>query len=477
MAYKSYSRTYDIRSMMVKLLILSALFIINISCSSAPTVSQNYISYILDSNSVPSTDIKHKSWDIVYDTKDGDIKEIFSKNKCVYYIAYPHVFDSISVPNGCEIHFAGGSLKGKVIFNKNFLSGKVKLHDSQLFGMISNKQFETVWNCYGDGQHDDAYNINQAISVCNVIHFQKGTYLMESFHKPVQGLNEHLHDPVKAHIGVYKSGISFLGEEGATLLTKDAERTIAIYTQPYKIQNSIRHITITKLAFRCENDGIAFNEFSHTIKVLGVNGLRITKCKFFDFFGDAICLSHYGDDEKTGERTRNSNVTISNNYIEGKSHNNRNAISVINGYNVLIDNNIIEEVSKNNMPGAIDVEPNNSAYTINGITISNNQIRGSRGSGAAISVVALTEDTPTYNILIKNNQISQSTIGIGFFIKSVNTSRNFSIEDNVVDFDTPPLIFNGRGVSKDWTFKGNKFWRPTKVKIGGSFKIENLQVK
>lgn len=458
-------------------LLLTLLFCINASCESVTHLSKIYISYKLNQGTIPELSMKHKSWKMILDSKDCKMKDLFTQRKCVYKIRYFHEFDSISIPKDCEVYFCGGSLKGKIKFNDNYLSGRVIIKNSEISGTISNKVFEAGWICNGDGVYDDAKNINMALAACPNIHFQKGTYLMECFHNPYSKLSSDLYNKVKAHIGIYRTGVTLLGDDGASFLTKDMARTITIYSLPNQVEKSIKNIKIQNIDFRVVNDSRSFDELSTTIKTIGVNGLIIKDCSFFDFWSDAICLCHYGDNEKTGERTRNSNVTIANNYIEGSSHNNRNAISVINGYNVLIDHNVIEETSKDNMPGAIDIEPNNSAYTINKITISNNSIFGSKGNVGAISVVALTNNAPAHNITIKNNFISNSTMGIVCYIKSHNTTSNFSIIGNTVDFDTPPFSFKGRGTSKNWTIKHNTFKRPTMAKIGGDINITNLKVE
>lgn len=58
----------------------------------------------------------------------------------------------------------------------------------------------------------------------------------------------------------------------------------------------------------------------HTIKLIGVNGMIIKDCRFDDFWGDAICLSHYGDNPKTGERSRNQNIKLLSNSIIGSAY-------------------------------------------------------------------------------------------------------------------------------------------------------------
>jgi hypothetical protein len=215
----------------------------------------------------------------------------------------------------------------------------------------------------------------------------------------------------------------------------------------------------------------------HTIKLIGVNGITINNCTFNDFWGDAICLSHYGDTPETGERTRNQNIKILNNtIIGGDHHNNRNGISVINGKNVLIKGNVIKNTSRKDMPGGIDVEPNNCAYTIENIRIENNVFEEIRGSGGAISVVTFNNG-PAHNISIVNNRIFNSNNGILLYVKTKGTTDGFLVKGNYVDRNTNPYRFTGSGASKDWTISGNTFDCPCKQNIPGQITVNNLTVK
>lgn len=88
-----------------------------------------------------------------------------------------YVVANLNFPKNVEVHFCGGSLRGSLSFENTYLSGKIDLRESFLDGAISNDTFEAGWVCYGDEVHDDAIGINQALNVCNNIHFARGTYL------------------------------------------------------------------------------------------------------------------------------------------------------------------------------------------------------------------------------------------------------------------------------------------------------------
>lgn len=445
------------------------------SCNGMEVPRREYVQHILDPQETPAPDIHHKSWRIVEDSEGCDVSKLFSSKKAVYRITHDHSFDTLVLPEGCELFFCGGSLNGDIMFSNNYLSGNVRLHESCLGGSVANKVFEAGWICYGDGKIDDAKGINEALNVCKTIHFQKGTYLLTSLHQPIADLADNIHEAVKSHIGINVSGISLIGDDGASLLSVDKNRTMSIYSEPNQIKSSIKGITIEGLTFRVENDGNDFNEFVHTIKTLGVNGLTIKNCQFFDYWGDAISLSHYGDDPSTGERTRNSNVTINGNYIDGGNHNNRNGISIISGYNVKITNNTFKETSRKGMPGAIDIEANNTAYTVKNIEISNNVIDNSTTCG--ISIYCNKKGAPAHNVTIANNSISNCYYGIKIEIYSDYSTSNFLIKNNDVVNSRKPFACWGDARSKSWKVIDNKFPGVKRANMVGDLKVERLSIR
>lgn len=415
----------------------------------------------------------------IYDSPEENIQELFIEARARYILRYNHTFiDTLKVPEGCELVFDGGSLAGPIVFMGTKLSGKVNLRGASVSGRISNKEFEANWLCYMDGVSDDARCINDMICVCDRIHFPKGQYRLRSMFYPSGVVDKALHSQLQTHIGINKSNVKLIGDEGAEFVTDVPLGTIFVFSLPNQIENSIRNIEISGLTFTVHNDGKEFHEFMHTIKMMGVNGMTIKNCKFNDFFGDAICLSHYGDNPQTGERTRNQNVRIHNNSIIGGSHhNNRNGVSIINGKDVIVKNNVIMNTSRKDMPGGVDIEPNNSAYTIENIVIEKNLFDGIKGDGGAIQAVFLRDEAPGHHIIIRNNRIYNSTFGITIAIRTTSSTSNFVIEDNYVDSETKPYVFIGNGSSENWKIMGNVFERPCKQNIPGQLKVKKLVMK
>ena len=401
-----------------------------------------------------------------YDTESGNIQQLFMHGSGNYVLRYHHEFnDTLYIPNGCELRFEGGGLTGPIVFKNTFLNGKVNLRGAHIFGNVCNATFDASWICTMDGVTDDAVSINEMIAICNNIFFPRGTYRLTSTYKQE-----------KFHIGIHQDDVALTGEEGTVFLTKEHLGMVCVFSKPYDIEGSVRNIRLKGITFRTVNDGSEFLQWTHAIQLMGVNGFVIEDCTIEDFWGDGICLDHYGDTPETGERARNQNVRIENCTITGGSHNNRNGISVINGQNVVIKGNTIRSTSRKDMPGAIDVEPNNSAYTIENIWIIGNKISGSRGSCGAIEL-CMFDGGPGHHIYVEDNDISNSNLGIYIYLKTDDTTEHFVIRNNHVAADTPPYKFVGNGKSKNWIIGGNRFERSSTQSIPGELQIENLRLQ
>ncbi len=409
----------------------------------------------------------------------NEINSVFSKKDTKYIIQEDYVFtDTLFIPRNCELVFKGGKLSGPVVFDNNKLGGDVNLKGSSIKGKVRNKVFDASWLCAMDGVTDDASRVNEMIEVCGNVYFPKGIYRLKTLYNAQGKTDKKLISAIKAHIGICKSNVTLKGERGAEFMTDEPLGTICIFSQPNRIEKSVRNIKIENITFTVKNDGKSFYEFMHTIKLIGVNGMTIKNCVFNDFWGDAISLSHYGDTPQTGERTRNQNVKILNNTIVGgEKHNNRNGISVISGKNILISGNTIKNTSRKDMPGAIDVEPNNTAYTIENIRIVYNMIEGCDGTAGGICIHANSKGGSAYNIRIENNIVKSSTSGLAFVVNNDKFTRDYVIRNNYVDKHTQPYQFVGKGKSKNWVISGNTFERPCTQEIPGDIQVDNLVVK
>lgn len=409
------------------------------------------------------------------DYPDTDLSNFFTEADATYTIRYKHAYTrQIDVPTNCTIVFEGGWLQAPIRFNNTLLQGNVKLQGSHISGSLRNETFNAGWLCHADGKQDDAEAVNAIFAMSQRVHFPKGTYLLSSFHSPKYPINK------PYHLGINHSHLTITGEDGATLLTQTKAGTLCIYSKPYAIDESISDIKIEGITFQVANEETEFDpyqEHCHTISFIGVNGATVKDCKFHNFWGDAICLNHYNDNEQTGERSRNQNVWVTGNYIDGYKHSNRNGISIINGKNVRVEANTIVHSSHKRMPGAIDIEANNTAYTIDSIQISNNIIDDSQGMNAAISVVSNNKKGPAHYIQITGNTITNSNRALAFWIDNQDCCHHVTITNNHADASTTPYIFWQSGTTHHWTFRNNTFECPSQQQFGGKVKIRKLTNK
>lgn len=418
----------------------------------------------------------HTDAKTIIDNQAKSIHALLKNGRAKYVIRNFHQFkDTLYIPQGCNMVFEGGGLSGPIVFDNTKLGGQVNLRGSSISGNIRNKTFNASWLCAMDGITDDAPRINEMIDVCGNVFFPKGSYRLISAFNPEGKLPKELHSSVNGHIAINKSNVTLEGETGTTFITDEPLITLSVFSQPNDIVHSISNVKIQNITFEVHNDGKNFHEFMHTIKVIGINGLLIEGCTFKDFWGDAICLSHYGDTPGTGERTRNQNVKILNSTIVGGDHhNNRNGISVINGKNVLIKENIIRNTSRKDMPGGIDVEPNNSAYTIDNIRIEKNVLENILSNGIQIYI---PKGGPANNVSIRDNTIKSCKCGLYIGIVSDNTTDYIKIIGNHIDVDTRSYIFVGSAHSANWIVSDNVFERPCLQDIPGDIKIDKLVMK
>lgn len=199
-----------------------------------------------------------------------------------------------------------------------------------------------------------------------------------------------------------------------------------------------------------------FREHAHLMNFNAVSNVLIENVIFEGFRGDGIYL---GTTNVGALERHNQDIVIRNCFFDGVNHNNRNAISVIDGNGVLIEGCTFKNTTRSDMPGAIDLEPDSDSFAvIKNIRINNNKFSNIYGSinGAVIQVflpLAQSElDTPSSNIIISNNQIdcySTSGRSNGIAIRqrqSVTDStypNNIIIENNQVSRSRRPFYHMG----------------------------------
>jgi hypothetical protein len=254
------------------------------------------------------------------------------------------------------------------------------------------REFASVmdYGAIGNGVADDTVAIQAAVNANDAVFFPAGTYKVTS--------------PV-----TLKSNNILFGEGGASVINYSGTSTSrgAFFADSGSASAYVENLTIQDLKIVGQVATLGFSEFIHLVSLHGVRNCLIERCIVEGFRGDGIIFGSGLNDPVTTER-HNINVTVRDCYIDGINADNRNGISVIDGDGVTIHNNYITRCSRSNMPGAIDIEPDNSIFhVIRNVSITDNHIYDCRGGVGVITVFLpiQTFSTSPYGFNIENNYI------------------------------------------------------------------------
>lgn len=252
----------------------------------------------------------------------------------------------------------------------------------------------------------------------------------------------------------------------------DAKNILNILSARHADPDGVLHdIVIENLILRGRSVEDGFSEFTFNIRALGVARLSVQHVRFEAFQGDGLYLGRR--QRQNGEVIHNSDVTIAYNTFDGVNNQNRNGISFIDCSHCIVERNAFTNVSRSNMPGAIDLEPNQRDETIRDVTVRDNTISRCNGGGGAISVILNFKDfvTPPGRIAIEHNQIQGSKSGVavqwnGGMATEQTQSLDTVIRNNVIrEVDRPMTLDGVAGITVD----GNEFFASrSELQIGCS---------
>lgn len=255
-------------------------------------------------------------------------------------------------------------------------------------GQLQEVASVTDYGAVGNGVTDDSAAIQLAVNANDAVYFPAGTYRVNS---PIT---------LKSNNMVFGDGAS-----SVIYYTGSATSQGALYANSGSSSSYVENLVVQNLKVLGDVASAGFSEFVHLISFSGVRNCLIDNCEIVGFRGDGIYI---GSGDVGGQERHNIDVTISNCYIDGVNNDNRNGVSVIDGTSVTIENNYFTRCTRSNMPGAIDIEPDDNIYhVIQNISIRNNRIFDCRGGVAAITIFLpiQTWTTPPNGFLVEGNYI------------------------------------------------------------------------
>jgi len=256
---------------------------------------------------------------------------------------------------------------------------------------VSVKDFGAV----GDGVTDDSAAFLAAHATGNAVFVPAGTYLV--------------------NVNLAANNTFVFGEGAASIIKPFNTGLTAVNVVSPNLATVYNNITFRDLSFQADVATLGFSEFVHLLNFRGVKNVLVDNCEFIGFRGDGIVVAEAV--LNPADARTNTNVKITNCFIDGVNKDNRNGISIVGCDGCIIENNFITRTTRSNMPGAIDIEPNNEIhYRSKDIVIRNNVIKDIGGTVGAIAVflpgVAYT--TPPQNFLIEGNFIQDCATGFHF---------------------------------------------------------------
>jgi hypothetical protein len=298
------------------------------------------------------------------------------------------------------------------------------------------------WGAKGNGLVEDTGPVQAAISSFSIkggeIFFPDGTYILDA-------------------IGV-KSDIAMSGNGAYSVLKQKSGAKFCVSTNPAnrrikRADLNPANITFSDLTFRGTVDTDGFSAFLILLDIRGSSKVSISRCSFIGFRGDGIYL---GELNVAGINLHNSNITISECVFDGINRDNRNGISVIDCDGLVIEKCRFMNCSRPDMPGAIDVEPDEKHDIVRNIKIKENRFDNIGGNN--IIQISITFALAKLNNTMQNIEISANTIegdgstdgiyiGQPQYADAETPSNNIFINNNLVrNTKRAFMVFGVKGV-------------------------------
>jgi len=240
------------------------------------------------------------------------------------------------------------------------------------------------------GATDSSAAFTAALALNTGVYFPAGTYLLN-------------------YVSVPSNAFIFGDGVNSVIKPLTADIRAAMTLSSASASTYIENVTIRDVKFFGDVVTSGFSEQKHLLTLNGTKNCLIENCQFVGFRGDGIYI---GSGDVGGTERHNINVTVKSCFFDGINKDNRQGISIIDGNGILIDGNYFTRTTRSNMPGAIDVEPDDpTTDVVKNISIINNTFYDIGGNVGCISMPlgGTTYTTAPSGFTVENNYINTCT--------------------------------------------------------------------
>ncbi|MGY3055257.1 polygalacturonase [Pedobacter sp. UYEF25] len=197
---------------------------------------------------------------------------------------------------------------------------------------------------------------------------------------------------------------------------------------------SIKNIIIENLTFFSDVKKNKFDELMHQISAHGVSNFLVKNCKLLGFLGDGIAINA-ATDYSTYRNAYNKNIKILNCTFDGINNDNRQGVSIYYADGFAIEHCVFKNTTRADMPGAIDLEPNDDRQVLRNGIVKNCTFENIGGLSA---IMIHTPKSSSLNNFSNRNFIVDSctfkNIRAPLCIVGNENYMDYSLKESVIQF-------------------------------------------
>lgn len=194
---------------------------------------------------------------------------------------------------------------------------------------------------------------------------------------------------------------------------------------------SIKNIVINDLTFFSDVKKNKFDELLHQISAHGVSDFTVKNCKLIGFLGDGIAINA-SIDYIANRNAYNKDIKIINCTFDGVNKDNRQGVSIYYADGFVIENCIFKNITRVDMPGAIDLEPNDDLQILRNGMIKNCTFENI--GGLAAIMIHTGKSSALNNFSNKNFTVDNCSF------KNVRAPLGIIGNENYLDYSTEGYV-------------------------------------